>query len=112
MFYNPLASGTISYDFSLKEKSYAERRRDNLIWKIKTRKANINKIILSFIVLIFSALIISVSLFLSFNFRSIINSILLGFVSGNLIMLVYFYFSSVYECDASLIKIKHRNKIY
>lgn len=109
---SPMICGMIEYvNFDYKQ-TWAEKRVSELIWKLKTRRANLNKFIVTMLMIPSVALILGLVLGLAMIVRSELTGIMLGIVGAQLMILAYYFWISRFECDANFIRTKHKGKIY
>lgn len=92
------------------KKSWAEKERDRLVNKMKRRKANINKLIVAYLMLVSVSIILSALLYFSLLLHDILCSMGLGYCAIGLSRIMYFYFTEIFECDPSFVCVIHKGK--
>lgn len=103
---SPMVLGLVEYvNFDYKQ-TWAEKRAIKLIWKLKTRRANLNKFIVTMLMIPTVALILGLVLGLAMIVRSELTGIMLGIVGSQLMILAYYFWTSRFECDANFIRAK------
>ena len=89
-----------------------ERRRDNLVYKIKRRKAFINWV-LKYVCLIPCCLLVAFLWLCIFSkFQSQINAILTGVIIPMCWIIVYLLLDSLFETNSDYIHLKRKGRLY
>ena len=100
---NPTRSNLINCNY---KSTWAENQKEKLTWKLKTRKANLNKFIVAILTISSAALVLYLILRLATFVRSELTGIMLGIAGAQLMILSYYFWISRFECDANLIETK------
>jgi len=109
---SPMRLGMIEYVNCDYKQTWAEKRVKELIWKLKTRNANLNKFIVTILMAMSVVLILGFFLWLATLIRSELTQMMLGILGAQLIIIAYFLLISVFECDPNFIRAKHKGKFY
>lgn len=109
---NPLAFFHIQHISNEYKYTWAEKRKDRLVYKMKRIKSLVIKFILFPLTLIISCLLITGILFLMSNTRSEFNAIMCGVLIAEIILLTFFALAEITQMSVYSFSVKHKGTIY
>ncbi len=97
----------VSYEYKY---TWAEKRRDDLVWKMKTARATVNKIKVFLLMVLSVPAILVIILWLA----SFVNylAIPLGIIGAYSMIFSYYIWIDIFECDPNHVRVIRKRKIH
>ena len=89
-----------------------EKRVSELTWKMKKSNARRNKFIVVILMIFSVAIILASVLGLALLTKSDLAQIMFGIVGAQLMIMAYYFWVRIFECDANYIRVKYEGKVY